>query len=80
MFGRTATEIMWITDSKENESYSTRAESHGAIYITKFVLTEKGCATELSMSFTSRAVTLKAKSLSIMFLIFAGGTKKLWRI
>jgi carbon monoxide dehydrogenase subunit G len=76
MFGQTATEIMWITDSKENEYYSTRAESHGAIYITEFLLTEKEGATELSMSFSSRAVTFKAKLLSIMFFIFAGATKK----
>lgn len=76
MFGQTATEIMWITDAKENESYSTRAESHGAIYITEFILSENNGSTELSMGFTSKAVTFKAKLLSIMFFIFAGSTKK----
>ena len=29
MFGKTATEVMWITDVEEGTSYSTRAESHG---------------------------------------------------
>lgn len=76
MFGQTATEIMWISDAKEYESYSTRAESHGAIYITDFTLTEKEEVTELRMSFTSKSVTFKAKLLSIMFFLFAGATKK----
>ena len=76
MFGQTATEIMWITDSKENESYSTRAESHGAIYITEFKLQENDGTTELSMNFSSKSVTIKAKLLSIMFFIFMGSTKK----
>ncbi|MBI9097615.1 MAG: SRPBCC family protein [Spirochaetaceae bacterium] len=76
MFGQTATEIMWITDAKENEFYSTRAESHGAIYVTEFLLSENNGSTELSMHFTSNAVTFKAKLLSIMFFLFAGATKK----
>jgi len=79
MFGQTATEIMWITDSKEKESYSTRAESHGAIYITEFTLKEKEGATELSMDFSSKSVTFKAKLLSVMFFIFMRATKKAFR-
>lgn len=31
MFGKEATEIMWVTDSVENKYYSTRAESHGSV-------------------------------------------------
>ncbi|MDA3958674.1 SRPBCC family protein [Oceanispirochaeta sp.] len=38
MFGQTATEIMWITDARENESYSTRAESHGECMVKVFIL------------------------------------------
>ena len=32
MFGKDATEVMWITESVPNEFYKTRAESHGSIY------------------------------------------------
>src|SRR5687768_2543408 len=32
MFGKSATEVMWITKAVENSYYETRAESHGAIY------------------------------------------------
>ena len=31
MFGKEATEVMWVTDSVENDYYVTRAESHGSV-------------------------------------------------
>lgn len=34
MFGKEAEEVMWITESEPYKYYQTRAESHGAIYIT----------------------------------------------
>jgi len=51
MFGKAATEVMWITKAKENEYYHTRAENHGAIYETKLELTGMGDAVQLSMDF-----------------------------
>ena len=33
LFGKTATETMWITDAVENESYKTGTESHGFRYM-----------------------------------------------
>src|SRR5688572_20284670 len=41
MFGKTATETMWITDAVAPEYYKTRAESHGAIYLAAFELAPK---------------------------------------
>ncbi|QEN07093.1 SRPBCC family protein [Oceanispirochaeta crateris] len=79
LYGKSAVETMWITDVKEYESYSTRAESHGAIYISNFVLNEKDGMTELSMNFFSESITLGAKLLSIMFFLFAGATKKAFK-
>jgi carbon monoxide dehydrogenase subunit G len=64
LFGRTATEIMWITDVEENKSYKTRAESHGAIYITSLVLSEDGNETRLTMEFDSVPQTLSAKLMA----------------
>lgn len=77
MFGQTATEVMWITDAEENKSYSTRAESHGAIYITRFTLTELGEETELKMSFGAELIKLKSKIVAALTgWMFAGMTKK----
>ncbi len=76
MFGQTATELMWITDAVENEYYRTRAESHGAIYKTEFLLTKNGESTDLIMSFDAELVTFKAKLLSIMGFLFISATRK----
>jgi carbon monoxide dehydrogenase subunit G len=76
MFGQTATEVMWITESVENEYYLTRAESHGAIYKTELRLTNKEKSTILTMSFGAEFVTLKAKLMSFMGLLFISATKK----
>ena len=61
LFGKTATEVMWITDAQENEFYETRAESHGAVYTTRLALSEQDGGTRLTMTFGSVAQTLGAK-------------------
>lgn len=77
MFGQTATEVMWITDAVENKSYSTRAESHGAIYITHFELEEKGDHCELTMTFGAELVKFMTKLVSaVTGWMFASATKK----
>ncbi|GGW73421.1 polyketide cyclase/dehydrase/lipid transport protein [Winogradskyella epiphytica] len=77
MFGKEATEIMWITEAVKNEYYQTRAESHGAIYISKLVVQAKGDVTQLSMSFSSSAQTIMAKIISsLMGFIIKGSMKK----
>jgi len=64
MFGKEASEIMWITESVENEYYCTRAESHGSVYITKLSLSEIGGNAALTMSFTGEAQTFLARVVS----------------
>lgn len=66
MFGKEATEIMWVTDSVENEYYSTRAESHGSIYVSRLSLAESAGITTLTMSFSGEAQTWVAKILSAL--------------
>lgn len=77
MFGKEATEIMWITEAVKNEYYQTRAESHGSIYISKLVVQAKGDVTQLSMSFASSAQTIMAKIISrLMGFIIKSSVKK----
>ena len=73
MFGRTATEVMWITDAVENKSYKTRAESHGAVYVTTFDLSEKGENVRLTMNFEGEPQSFFAK---IMAALTSGMMKK----
>lgn len=66
MFGKEAMETMWITDAMENEYYSTRAENHGAVYISRLSLKDSGNATLLTMSFSAIAQSTLAKVLSFL--------------
>ena len=77
MFGKEATEIMWVTDSVENEHYSTRAESHGSVYVSRLSLTESAGITTLTMSFSGEAQSLVARILStLMGFLIKGSMKK----
>lgn len=64
MFGKEATEIMWVTDAAENAFYTTCAQSHGSVYISHISVVEINNITTLSMSFTGEAQTTLAKILS----------------
>ena len=77
MFGKEATETMWITDYVENNYYQTRAESHGSIYISRLSLERVGENTKLTMSFTTEAQTFFVKILSVfMGFMIKGSMKK----
>ena len=70
MFGKEATETMWITEAVENEYYCTRAESHGSVYLTKLVLTDLGEHTKLSMEFSAEAQGIFVKVISKLMALF----------
>lgn len=77
LFGKTATETMWITEAEINKHYKTRAESHGALYTTFMHIFEKNGETYLGMEFSSEAQNLGAKLLAGIFgVIFKNATKK----
>jgi len=77
MFGKIATETMWITDFKENDFYQTCSESHGSIYFSRLSIKSLGNNTVLTMSFSAKAQTLIAKVLSrCMGFVIKGAMKK----
>lgn len=73
MFGKEAYETMWITDAVEDEFYQTRAESHGAVYVSRFDIIEEGDHCQLTMSFEGLPQSTSGK---IMNVIFGGMMKK----
>ena len=77
MFGKEATETMWITDVVENEYYCTRAESHGSVYITKLSLKEVEGVTTLAMSFTAEAQSIFVKIVSVVMSLFIKSSMKM---
>ncbi len=77
MFGQSATEVMWITDSQENKGYSTRAESHGAIYTTRFDIREDDGVCLLTMTFGAELVKFSTRIVTLLTgWIFASATRK----
>ncbi|MDH5432897.1 MAG: SRPBCC family protein [Gammaproteobacteria bacterium] len=66
MFGKEATETMWITDVVAGEYYATRAENHGSVYITQLSIKEEDGKSTLSMSFTGTGESFIAKFFSIL--------------
>ena len=66
MFGKDATEVMWITEAVAQQYYCTRAESHGSVYVTRLAISEQGAATLLSMTFRAEPRTLLAKVFTVL--------------
>lgn len=67
IFGKSATETMWITEATEYNYYKARAERNGAIYQTILKLSEKESTTFSAMEFNSKAITKKGKIMAFIF-------------
>jgi uncharacterized protein YndB with AHSA1/START domain len=77
LFGKPASVDKWITDAVENESYSTRAESDGFVFVTKKRISESRGGTALTESHESRPQGFVATLQSIpMRLFFRGVIRK----
>lgn len=77
MFGREATEEMWVTAIDAGRSYTVEAESHGAHYTTVIRLTPSGDGTDLSWTFGAATTGFFASVMSkTIGKAFEGSTRK----
>ena len=77
MFGRTATEDMWVTEFDPGRSYVVEANSHGTEYRTAQRIEPDGDGSLLTMTFSGTATGTMAKIMSATVgLLFANATKK----
>jgi carbon monoxide dehydrogenase subunit G len=77
MFGKTATEVMWITEAEEGVHYATEARSHGSVYRSRILVEDLGAATRLGLTFAAEAEGLLTKLLSLVFMgLMKGATRK----
>lgn len=77
MFGKTATEVMWITKAVENSYYETRAESHGAIYVSRLSVEEHQGNSLLIMDFSGEPQTKGTKlMMALMGWMVVGASRK----
>jgi hypothetical protein len=77
LFGKPATAEKWIIEAAENESYTTKAESDGFVFLCSKRISEGSGGITLTESHDSRPQGLVAKLMSIpMGLFFKGVVKK----
>lgn len=77
LFGKEASETMWITEAVPNEFYLTQAESHGSIYKTRIEISTSENKNYLSMDFDAKALSFGAKLMwGLMGFMFKSATKK----
>jgi hypothetical protein len=66
MFGKQATEVMWITEAVSESHYQTRAESHGSIYVSRMSVADRPGGTQLGMEFTCEPQSFGAKVMTAL--------------
>jgi carbon monoxide dehydrogenase subunit G len=78
MFGKQATEVMWVTGIDPGTSYVVEAESNGARYTTVMKVTAKGDDTsEITMDFGAEPTGTMAKIMGATIgKLFENATRK----
>jgi carbon monoxide dehydrogenase subunit G len=75
-FGKPAAIDKLITDAVENESYKTKAEMDGFIFLTTLTISESGNTVSLSSSHETKSQGVIAKIKSLPMIFFKGILKK----
>jgi hypothetical protein len=75
-FGKPATVEKWITDAAENESYQTRAEDDGFMFLSTMRISEGGGGITLTSMHETRPQGIVAKLKSTPMFLFKGVIKK----
>ena len=76
MFGKEATEEMWITEINQDQNYVVEAESHGTHYRSEYMFADHADGTEVIMTFEGKPITWMASVGSLLMIFFAGSVKK----
>ncbi len=77
MFGKEATEVMWVTESENNHYYKTRAESHGMVYESTLTIDTEGDHEVLTMGFEGEPQSFMGKVMNVVFgKMMASSTQK----
>lgn len=77
LFGKPATVEKWITEAVENESYNTRAEDSGFVFITTNRISESSGGTTLTSSHETRPQGFVTRLKAIPMFLFKGVMRKL---
>jgi uncharacterized protein YndB with AHSA1/START domain len=76
LFGDPASVDKWITEAAENESYRTRAEMDGFLFLTTMRISESGDGVTLTSAHETRPQGFVARLKSIPMVLFRGVIRK----
>lgn len=76
LFGKEATETMWVTAAETGHWYETNALNHGMAYTTRLSVAELGDGTTLTMTFDAKPTTLTARLMMPISMMFNGAVRK----
>jgi hypothetical protein len=76
LFGKPATVEKWITDAAGNESYKTRAEDGGFVFVTTMRISESSGGMTLTSGHETKPQGLGARIKSLPMFLFKGVIKK----
>ena len=77
MYGKKATEEMWVTGFDPPRSFVVEAASHGAHYRSEFTFEPDGEGTRLTLVFEARPVSRLARLLSFLTAAMMNSVRKL---
>jgi Polyketide cyclase / dehydrase and lipid transport len=76
LFGKPATVEKWITDAVENDSYKTKAEDSGFVFLTTMRISDSGNGTTLTSSHETKPQGIGARIKSLPMVLFKGIIRK----
>ncbi len=76
LYGKQATEEMWVTGFDPPRSYVVEAESHGARYRTGITFVPEGDGTRVTFGFGARPLTFAARLFSVFSGLMLKSVKK----
>ena len=77
MFGRKATEEMTVAEIEPPRRLVLTAFNHGTAYRGEHLLAAEGTGTRVTLAFEGRPITLEARLLMPLGLLFAGTVRRL---
>ena len=76
LFGKEASETMWVTDLSANKGYVVEADSRGTKYRTEYTFEQIDDTVEVTMVFEGKPHSISGRLLGLMVFLFKNSTKK----
>lgn len=79
LYGKEATEVMWVTALKKDQYYRVEADSHGTHYVTDYTFEENDGETLVRMVFSGEAYGRMARYMRLFTKLFDKSVRKALR-